>query len=73
MDIVKQTWVMYKQPLTLDKKDAHPCAFLPIFSGDYAAAYYVSLWSHMLAADLYYSFVEDSAVSSEETKLNGQR
>lgn len=57
-DIVQKQWGVYKNPLPLDKKDTHLCSTHEIFSGDFAAAYYSALWSHMLAADIYQSFVE---------------
>jgi len=56
-DIVSKLWPVYKSPLLLDKKDAHLCSTPEIFSGDFAAAYYSTLWSHMLAADIYQSIV----------------
>lgn len=55
---MEKQWKLYKDPLPLDKKDAHLCSLGDIFSGDFAAAYYSKLWSHMLAADIYQSFVE---------------
>jgi len=58
MDIMKNLWPIYHSPLQLDKRDSHVCSFLSIFSGDFAAAYYSTLWSQMLAADAYQKFVE---------------
>lgn len=45
-------------PFQLDKRDAHPCSFSPIFSGDWAAAYYSNLWGRMVAADAFSAFLE---------------
>jgi oligopeptidase A len=47
-------------PFALDKRDAHPCSFTPIFSGDWAAAYYSSIWSQMVAADAFNAFRDNS-------------
>ncbi|CAL8109986.1 unnamed protein product [Orchesella dallaii] len=70
-DIVSKQWSVYKSPLLLDKKDSHLCSTPEIFSGDFAAAYYSTLWSHMLAADIYQSFVE--AGKREVWRLQGLR
>lgn len=70
-DIVSKQWPIYKDPIPLDKKDAHLCSTPAIFSGDFAAAYYCSLWSHMLAADIYQSFVESG--KREAWKHHGLR
>lgn len=59
LDIVKDLYPKYKV-LPLDKKDAHPCSWLPIFSGDWAAAYFSHLWSRFVAADAYNAFEGDS-------------
>lgn len=72
MDIVKQLWPVYKSPLLLDKRDSHPCSLSEIFSGEFAAAYYCNLWSHMLAADAYQQFVEKGQ-GREEWKEHGRR
>ncbi|ODM94287.1 putative cytosolic oligopeptidase A [Orchesella cincta] len=70
-DIVAKQWSVYKSPLLLDKKDGHLCSTSEIFSGDFAAAYYSTLWSHMLAADIYQSFVEPN--KREIWRLQGLR
>ena len=44
--------------LPMDKSDAMLCSFSEIFTGGQAAAYYSSLWSRMLAADIYCALVE---------------
>jgi Zn-dependent oligopeptidase len=54
---VKKLWPVYR-PVLLDKRDSHPCAMVDIFSGEFAAAYYCTVWSQMLAADAYQQFVE---------------
>lgn len=60
LDIVKNLWTQYKV-LPLDKKDSHPCSWLPIFSGDWAAAYYSHVWSRVIAADAFNAFNEEGA------------
>uniref|UniRef100_U5EY96 Putative oligopeptidase n=1 Tax=Corethrella appendiculata TaxID=1370023 RepID=U5EY96_9DIPT len=57
LDVVKNLWPQY-QLLAYDKKDSHPCSFRPIFSGEWAAAYYSHIWSRVLAADIYSAFYE---------------
>lgn len=61
LEIVKQ---LYPQHFVfqLDKRDAHPCSFLPAIAGDYGAAYFSHLYAKMIAADVYSAF--------EETKRN---
>ncbi|GAB0095431.1 uncharacterized protein DMENIID0001_108160 [Sergentomyia squamirostris] len=59
VDIMKELWPQY-MTLPLEKKDAHPCSFSPIFSGDYAAAYFSHVWSRVIAADVYSAFHEAS-------------
>lgn len=66
LDIVKELYPKY-QVFTLDKKDAHPCSFTPIFSGEWGGAYYSHVWSRLIAADVYSAFFEanKSQVESE--------
>lgn len=59
-EVVKSLWSEYNV-LALDKRDAHPCSFAEIFSGDWAAAYYSHVWSRMIAADVYSAFYEAAA------------
>ncbi|XP_055852862.1 uncharacterized protein LOC129916759 [Episyrphus balteatus] len=59
LDIVKKLWPVY-QCLPLDKKDAHPCSMVDIFSGDWAAAYFSHLYSKVIAADIYDAFCDKS-------------
>lgn len=56
-DIVKELWPQF-MALPMDKKDSHLCSFAPIFSGEWAAAYYSHVWSRLLAADVYSAFYE---------------
>jgi Zn-dependent oligopeptidase len=70
-DIVAKQWSVYKDPLELDKKDYHLCSATDIISGDFAAAYYSNLWSHMLAADIYQPFVEST--KREVWRMHGLR
>ncbi|XP_059616787.1 uncharacterized protein LOC132261811 [Phlebotomus argentipes] len=57
IDIMRELWPKY-MTLPLEKKDAHPCSFTPIFSGDWAAAYFSHVWSRVIAADVYSAFHE---------------
>ncbi|XP_059472173.1 uncharacterized protein LOC132194728 [Neocloeon triangulifer] len=68
LDIVKRIYPQY-MPFQLDKRDAHPCSFTPIFSGDWAAAYYSGVWGRMVAADAYTAFKD----SSEDVEEVGKR
>jgi oligopeptidase A len=68
LDIVKDLYPKF-MPFALDKRDAHPCSFAPIFSGDWAAAYYSGVWSRMVAADAYNAFKD----SSEDVQEVGKR
>jgi len=58
LDVMKNLYPIYHNPIQLDKRDSHVCSMSDIFSGDFAAAYYCGLWSQMLAADAYQQFVE---------------
>lgn len=66
LDIVKGLYPKY-HVFTLDKKDAHPCSFVPIFSGEWGGAYFSHVWSRLIAADVYSAFFEanKSQVESE--------
>lgn len=57
LDIVKNLYPQF-HTFPLDKKDAHPCSMMTIFSGDWGAAYFSRLWSRMVAADVYSAFAE---------------
>ncbi|XP_058053757.1 uncharacterized protein LOC131205606 [Anopheles bellator] len=57
LDVVRNLYPRY-HTFELDRKDAHPCSLLPIFSGDWGAAYYSHTWSKMIAADVYSAFAE---------------
>uniref|UniRef100_A0A1B0DHY8 Peptidase M3A/M3B catalytic domain-containing protein n=2 Tax=Phlebotomus papatasi TaxID=29031 RepID=A0A1B0DHY8_PHLPP len=59
VDVMRELWPRY-MTLPLEKKDAHPCSFTPIFSGDWAAAYFSHVWSQVIAADVYSAFHEAS-------------
>lgn len=59
LDIIKDLYPKY-HVFPLDKKDAHPCSFVPIFSGDWGGAYYSHVWSRLIAADVYSAFFEAS-------------
>lgn len=56
-NIVKRMWDKYFA-IPLYKKDAHVCSFQSIFSGNAGAAYYSSLWSEIIAADLFSAYLE---------------
>lgn len=60
VDVMRELWPRY-MTLPLEKKDAHPCSFTPIFSGDWAAAYFSHVWSQVIAADVYSAFHEASS------------
>lgn len=65
-EIVKELYPKY-HVFPLDKKDAHPCSFVPIFSGEWGGAYFSHVWSRLIAADVYSAFFEanKSQVESE--------
>lgn len=56
-DIVRRLWDKYFA-LPLYKRDSHVCSFYTIFSGEGAAAHYSTLWSEMIAADLFSAYLE---------------
>lgn len=60
LDIVKDLWPKYKI-LPLDKRDAHPCSWLDVFSGHWGAAYFSHVWSRVIAADAFNAFSEDGS------------
>ena len=64
LDIVKELYPKY-HVFTLDKKDAHPCSFIPIFSGEWGGAYFSHVWSSMIAADVYSAFFEANKSQNE--------
>jgi oligopeptidase A len=64
LDIVKELYPKY-HVFTLDKKDAHPCSFTPIFSGEWGGAYYSHVWSRLVAADVYSAFHEAGKTANE--------
>ncbi|KAF5301744.1 hypothetical protein FQR65_LT08726 [Abscondita terminalis] len=57
LDIVRNLWPQYRC-FPLHKYDAHPCSFTQIFAEEWAAAYYSSIWSRIIAADIYSAFHE---------------
>jgi oligopeptidase A len=58
----------------LDKKDAHPCSFTPIFTGEWGGAYFSHVWSKLVAADVYGAFYEASKSPNEQDFLQvGER
>lgn len=64
LDIVKELYPKY-HVFTLDKKDAHPCSFFPIFSGEWGGAYFSHVWSKLVAADVYSAFFEANKSQNE--------
>ncbi|XP_070506493.1 oligopeptidase A [Chironomus tepperi] len=56
-DVVKELYPKYHS-VELDKKDSHPCSFTPIVSGEWGGAYYSTVWSELIAADVYSAFWE---------------
>uniref|UniRef100_A0A2M4BFJ1 Putative oligopeptidase n=1 Tax=Anopheles marajoara TaxID=58244 RepID=A0A2M4BFJ1_9DIPT len=65
LDVVRYLYPQY-HTFPLDRKDAHPCSMLPIFSGEWGAAYYSHLWSEMIAADVYSAFAEAKEPAQRE-------
>lgn len=64
LEIVKDLYPKY-HVFTLDKKDAHPCSFVPIFSGEWGGAYFSHVWSRLVAADVYSAFFEATKTQNE--------
>lgn len=68
LDIVKELYPKY-HVFALDKKDAHPCSFVPIFSGEWGGAYFSHIWSRLIAADVYSAFFEANKTQNESDFL----
>ncbi|XP_066600510.1 uncharacterized protein [Prorops nasuta] len=51
------------------KRNCHICTFQEIFTGGWGAAYYCSLWSDMIAADLFDAFREVSLENKCQKEL----
>lgn len=64
LEIVKELYPKH-HVFTLDKKDAHPCSFVPIFSGEWGGAYFSHVWSQLIAADVYSAFFEASKTKND--------
>jgi oligopeptidase A len=64
-DIVKELYPKY-HAVELDKRDSHPCSFVPIMSGEWGGAYYSNVWSDLIAADVYSAFWEARKSQNEE-------
>lgn len=71
LDVVRQLYPRY-HAMALDKKDAHPCSLVDIFSGSWGGAYFGHVWSRMVAADVYSAFDEAKGVAQQE-QLVGER
>lgn len=65
LDVVKYHWPQYR-PFPLAKQDSHLTSFTPIFSEEWAAAYYSHVWARVVAADIYGAFHE---VGTDEAKV----
>lgn len=63
-DIAKELYPIYHE-FEMDKKDSHLCSFTPIFSGEWGGAYYSTVWSDVLAADVYSAFWEADKTQNE--------
>lgn len=68
LDIVKELYPKY-HVFPMDKRDAHPCSFTPIFSGEWGGAYYSHVWSKLVAADVYSAFFEASKTQNDSEFL----
>lgn len=64
LEIIKELYPKY-HVFPLDKKDAHPCSFTPIFSGEWGGAYFSHVWSKLVAADVYSAFFEATKTQNE--------
>lgn len=71
LDVVRKLYPQY-HVMALDKKDAHPCSLVDIFSGNWGGAYFGHVWSRMVAADVYSAFYEAKGVTAEERQV-GER
>lgn len=65
LDLVKVNWPQYR-PFPLTKQDSHLTSFSPIFSEEWAAAYYSHIWARVVAADIYGAFHE---VGADDAKI----
>lgn len=72
LEIVKRIYPQHFV-FTLDKRDAHPCSFMPIMSGEYGAAYFSHLHAKMIAADVYSAFEETKRHNPEDIEQVGKR
>nr|CAD7592199.1 unnamed protein product [Timema genevievae] len=72
LDIVRRLLPQYSS-FPLEKIDSHPCAFLPIFTGQWGAAYYCHLWARIVAADAFSAFREVDHRNSAEISEIGKR
>nr|CAD7409726.1 unnamed protein product [Timema poppensis] len=72
LDIVRRLLPQYSS-FPLETIDSHPCAFLPIFTGQWGAAYYCHLWARIIAADAFSAFREVDRRNSTEISEIGRR
>lgn len=72
LDIVKHLYPKHFV-FELDKRDAHPCSFLPIFSGEWGGAYFSHLHAKLIAADVYSAFEEARKLGETDVTKVGQR
>lgn len=72
LDIVKNLYPKHFV-FELDKKDAHPCSFLQIFSGEWGAAYFSHLHARLIAADVHSAFEEARKLGEEDVFKVGKR
>lgn len=72
LDIIKR---LYKEHFVfeLDKRDAHPCSFTQVTSGEWGAAYFSHLHSRLIAADVYSAFEEAKKSGQDEFVQVGKR
>lgn len=71
LEVVRRLYPQY-HVMGLDKKDAHPCSLVDIFSGSWGGAYFGHVWSRMVAADVYGAFDEARGVAEQEQQV-GER
>jgi oligopeptidase A len=69
---VRRLWPKFF-PFEREKKDAHPCSFFPIFSEEWAAAYYSHTWARMIAADTFSALKEVGLDNKDEARKVGRR
>lgn len=69
LDVVKKLWPIY-HCMPLEKNYAYPCSMTDIFSGDWAAAYFSHMYSKVIAADIYDTFVNGK--SKHDYDQNGK-